>query len=85
MRPRPYDIRVRKPWYQHACEADDGEIRRRIVEHTGDDQIAAVDIAMRLAGGDHTLRFVGRHWFGLKTVLGEHEVVGSLASGTCHG
>ncbi|MCM2308933.1 MAG: hypothetical protein NDI91_15850 [Sulfuritalea sp.] len=71
--------------YQYARETDDAEIRRRIVEHTADDRVPAVDIPLRLAGGDHTLRFVGTHWFDLRTVLGERKDIGSLDSGTCHG
>ncbi len=71
--------------YQNARETDDAEIRRRIVAHGADDQAPAVDIPVRLAGRDQTLRFVGTHWFDLKTVFAEHQVVGALDSGTCHG
>lgn len=61
--------------YQHARETDDTEIRRRIVEHTADDQTPSVEIPVRLAGRDHTLRFVGTHWLDLKTVLSVMEKV----------
>lgn len=57
--------------YQYAREHDDTELRRRIVEHAADDQADAVEIPVRLASRDHTLRFVGTHWFDLKTVLQE--------------
>ena len=54
--------------YQYARETDDAEIRRRIIELDADDQAPAVDIAVRLAGREYTLRFVGTHWFDLKTI-----------------
>ncbi len=59
--------------YQHARETNDTEIRRRIVEHTAADQVTAVEILIRLADREHTLRFVGTHWFDLKTVLSAPE------------
>jgi hypothetical protein len=55
--------------YQYARETDDTDLRRIIVEHSADDQADAVEIPVRLASRDHTLRFVGTHWFDLKTVL----------------
>lgn len=55
--------------YQHAKETDDSEIHRLIVGHEADDQAPAVAIPVRLAGRDLALRFVGTHWFDLKTVL----------------
>lgn len=70
--------------YQYARESGDAEIRRRIVEHDADDQSPAVDILVRLAGRDRTLRFVGTHWFDLKTILGVSEVI-SVESGVRHG
>lgn len=57
--------------YQHARETDDAEIRRSIVEHEADDKAPAVEIPVRLAGRELTLRFVGKHWFDLKTVLSQ--------------
>jgi hypothetical protein len=48
--------------YEHAQETCDAELRRTILE-----------IPIRLAGRDHTLYFVGTHWFDLKTVLGGDE------------
>jgi hypothetical protein len=59
--------------YQHARETDDAEIWRRIVEHPAADQAPAVEISLRLAGRDHSLHFVGTHWFDLKTVLSTRE------------
>ncbi len=55
--------------YQYARETDDTELLQRIVGHTADDQADAVEILVRLAGHNHALRFVGTHWFDLKTVL----------------
>ena len=57
--------------YQNARETDDAEICRSIVEHEADDKAPAVEIPVRLAGRELTLRFVGTHWFDLKTVLSQ--------------
>lgn len=57
--------------YQYARETDDTEIRRSIVEHEADDKAPAVEIPARLAGRELTLRFVGKHWFDLRTVLSQ--------------
>lgn len=54
--------------YQYARETDDAEILRRIIELDADDQAPAVEISVRLAGREHALRFVGTHWFDLKTI-----------------
>jgi hypothetical protein len=61
--------------YQHARETDDTEIRRRIVEHSASDQVPSVEIPIRVADREHTLHFVGTHWFDLKTVLSDQESV----------
>jgi hypothetical protein len=53
----------------NAREADDAEIRRLIVEHAASDNAPSVEIPIPLAGNQHNLRFVGTHWFDLKTVL----------------
>lgn len=55
--------------YQHARETDDAEIRRSIIEHDASDTATSAEILVRLAGCDYRLRFVGTHWFDLKTVL----------------
>ena len=55
--------------YQYARETHDAEIRRCIVEHEADDKAPFIEIPVRLAGRELTLRFVGTHWFDLKTVL----------------
>lgn len=55
--------------YQYARETDDAEIRRSIIELDADDQAPSVEIPIRLAGREFTLRFVGTHWFDLKTIL----------------
>ena len=57
--------------YQHARETDDTEIRRLIVEHEAPDNAASVEIPITLAKQFNRLRFVGTHWFDLKTVLGK--------------
>jgi hypothetical protein len=59
--------------YQYARETDDAEIRRRIINHPAADQAPSVEIAVRLAGSEHTLHFVGTHWFDLKIVLSNQE------------
>ena len=61
--------------YLHACETDDAEIRRRIIELDAKDQAHAVEIPVRLAGREYTLRFVGTHWFDLKTILSGNDGV----------
>lgn len=55
--------------YQHARETDDAEIRRSIIEHNASDTASSAEITIRLAGRQFQLRFVGTHWFDLKTVL----------------
>ena len=55
--------------YQHARETDDAEIRRSIIEHSASDTASFAEVTIRLAGRDCQLRFVGTHWFDLKTVL----------------
>jgi hypothetical protein len=55
--------------YQHARETDDTEIRRSIIEHDALDTASSAEITIRLAGRQFQLRFVGTHWFDLKTVL----------------
>lgn len=57
--------------YQYARETDDAEIRRSIIEFEADDKAPAIEIPIRLAGRELTLRFVGTHWFDLKTVLSQ--------------
>ena len=55
--------------YQHARATDDTEIRRRLVEHNAPDNAPSVEIPVTLAGKERRLRFVGKHWFDLKTIL----------------
>ena len=55
--------------YQHARVTDDEEIIRRLVDHEAPDDAAAVEIPITLAGKHYALRFVGKHWFDLKTLL----------------
>jgi predicted transcriptional regulator len=51
--------------YLHARDSEDAEIRRSIVDHAA----SAVEIIIKLAGREFQLRFVGTHWFDLRTVL----------------
>jgi hypothetical protein len=55
--------------YQHARETNDEDVRDRILNAETEDQAPAVEVSVRLAGSDQTVRFVGTHWFDLKTVL----------------
>jgi len=55
--------------YQHARETGDAEIRRSIIEHDALDSASFVEINIKLAGRQFQLRFVGTHWFDVKTVL----------------
>ncbi len=55
--------------YKHSRETDDPEILRLIVEHDAPDDASSVEIPVVLAGKQHSLRFVGTHWFDLKTVF----------------
>ncbi len=60
--------------YQYARDTEDTEVRRRLVEHAAVDQAPSVEIPIRLANREHSLYFVGTHWFDLKTVLNAPEV-----------
>ena len=55
--------------YQHARITGDEEIIRLIVDHQAPDGTPAVEIPINLAGKPYFLRFVGKHWFDLKTLL----------------
>jgi hypothetical protein len=55
--------------YKYARTTDDTEIRRLIVEHDAPDDAGSVEIPVTLAGQQYRLRFVGTHWFDLKTVF----------------
>ena len=55
--------------YQYARETKDADIHRCIIEHEADDQASSVEIPVRLAGRELTLRFVVKHWLDLKTIL----------------
>ena len=59
--------------YQHARAIDDTELRRLIVEHDAPDNANSVEIPLTLATQPHRLRFVGTHFFDLKTVLSTRE------------
>ena len=56
-------------WNPKACDTDEAEHRRRIIEHDADGRSPAVETSDRLAGCEYTLRFVGTHWLDLKTIL----------------
>lgn len=55
--------------YQHARETKDAEIRQAIIELNSPDTAPSAEITIRLAGRQFLLRFVGTHWFDLKTIL----------------
>lgn len=55
--------------YVHARQTDDAEIRRRIVDQDVSDKAPSAEIRIELAERVFHLRFVGTHWFDLKTVL----------------
>lgn len=55
--------------YQYARETNDTEILSLIVNHDAFDKVPAIEIAVKLAGSNHKLRFVGTHWFDLKELL----------------
>jgi hypothetical protein len=55
--------------YKHALETNDLEVRRLIVEHDAAENTQSVIIPVTLAGRPYNIRFVGTHWFDLKTVL----------------
>lgn len=55
--------------YLHARATDDTELRRLIVEHDALDDAGSVEIPLVLANRQCRLRFVGTHFFDLKTVL----------------
>jgi Zn finger protein HypA/HybF involved in hydrogenase expression len=61
--------------YQHVRDTEDAEIRRLIIKLDAEDQAPAVEIPVRLAGREYTLRFVGTHWFDLKTILSGNDGV----------
>ena len=50
-------------------DTNETEIRRLILEHAASDNAPSVEIPVTLAGKQFNLRFVGTHWFDLKTVL----------------
>jgi hypothetical protein len=55
--------------YQHARETEDTDIHHRIVAHDAPDTVSFTEIPVKLAGREFELRFVGTHWFDLKTIL----------------
>ena len=55
--------------YQHARETDDEEIHCSIIKNNSPDNAPSVKIPITLAGKEYQLRFVGHHWFDLKTIF----------------
>lgn len=55
--------------YQHAKETDDQEIHRAFIESEVSETASSAEIIIILAGCQYKLRFVGTHWFDLKTIL----------------
>lgn len=60
--------------YQHARETDDEQIQNSIVNNSSPDDAPSVEIPVILAGNECQLRFVGTHWFDLKTVFSKRYV-----------
>ncbi|MGQ0793412.1 MAG: sacsin N-terminal ATP-binding-like domain-containing protein [Deltaproteobacteria bacterium] len=63
--------------YKHARETGDETLRRRISSRDAADTDSSVEIQVRLEKSEFRLRFVGTHWFDLKTVLEGDEPSGS--------
>lgn len=55
--------------YQYARQTDDKEIQNLIVMNDSDDNAASVSVSVTLALQKYTLRFVGSHWFDLKSII----------------
>jgi hypothetical protein len=60
--------------YKHACQTEDNVIRNLIVEHDAQLDSPSVEIDVILAGEPRKLRFVGTHWFDLKTIFDHSRV-----------
>jgi hypothetical protein len=56
--------------YQHARHDDDEKVKTAILSINGEDA-PAVEISIILAGISHRIRFVGTHWFDLRTIIGQ--------------
>ena len=57
--------------YRHAWQTSDAELRSLITSHPAADTAPSVEIPVTLGEADCQLRFVGKHWFDLKTLLTE--------------
>ena len=55
--------------YQHARQTDDKDIQNLIVTDNSDDDAKSMSISIKLATNIYNLRFVGSHWFDLKTIV----------------
>lgn len=55
--------------YQHARQTDDNQIKNLIITKDSDNDTASVSISISLASNNYNLRFVGSHWFDLKTIV----------------
>ncbi|MDP3333986.1 MAG: hypothetical protein Q8Q40_15380 [Methylococcaceae bacterium] len=55
--------------YQYARQTDDNAIQNLIIMNDAGDDSASVGISITLALEKYNLRFVGSHWFDLKTIL----------------
>ena len=55
--------------YQYARQTDDKEIQNLIITNDSDDDATSVEISITLTQKKHTLRFVGSHWFDLKSII----------------
>jgi hypothetical protein len=55
--------------YQYARQTDDKEIQKLIITNDSDDGAASVEMSITLALEKYKLRFVGSHWFDLKSII----------------
>ncbi|MEI6702389.1 MAG: hypothetical protein WCL71_02480, partial [Deltaproteobacteria bacterium] len=56
--------------YRHFRETDDISLKQFLAECDFPDDAPSVEIPVKLVGKEQRLRFVGKHWFELKTLLG---------------
>jgi hypothetical protein len=59
--------------YQYARETDDEKIRTGLIENPAPNDSPAIEIHVTLAGKNYRLRFVGTHWFDLKTIFSSND------------
>jgi hypothetical protein len=55
--------------YQYARQTSDSELKLSILENSAADDVPAVELPIVLRNKSETIRFVGAHWFDLKTIF----------------